>query len=656
MLSSPPNPLGAGIEAVVVAAFFLVLGWLIADALLGRRGLDAIACWGLAFSGVGVYALLLMLLHIASGGRVFANPWLTRGITLGVFAALALRRGVARRRGAAPGRPARRAALAAAGMVVAGLLVWGSPVARELPLDVRGDSILHSGWSSQLLDGETTPSASITGAVPNFYPWLSHALLALLARFTPGGRTLHAFGPLQVLQVSGAMLALFALGRALDGSVTTGAAAGLLGGLTGGVGFVALRGLDLVMNPRLDPLRYLGDLLYKRSYNISFYDLAPSFPRDVAWTLLVGCLLLLVQGLRSDATFVLVASGVVLGLVGLTGAESFFVGFGAVVAMTILPAHVARRRLAGCVLLPALGVYALWVVPQVLSYLRLGGYVNLTVVGPVTLPAWAILISWGILTPLAAVGVASCLPRARDDVVLRLVGAVTVVAGATVLAATIVPAVLGRAFLSLGRPHRYWPLLCFGVALLAALGVARVLAWASRGPRWMVPAVVVVVVGLALPSPVVASLALSREHRHHGLFEAAVRGDPAGLLNLVSPAAGGRCQVAVPLSLDSQVWAYSGYRLVAHRGRHRRPGNGARIRWRDIYEHITPPEQRLRDNRLLTNGSGSRARWDEVAAAYGVDVVVVPNARSYRPALRGRPRAAADDAPFTVFRLSRCGT
>ena len=38
------------------------------------------------------------------------------------------------------------------------------------------------------------------------------------------------------------------------------------------------------------------------------------------------------------------------------------------------------------------------------SYFRLGGFVDTTFLGPVALPAWAILGAWGIITPLALVG------------------------------------------------------------------------------------------------------------------------------------------------------------------------------------------------------------------------------------------------------------
>ena len=50
----------------------------------------------------------------------------------------------------------------------------------------------------------------------------------------------------------------------------------LFGSISGGVGFVLLRHLDIVQSPRgASGLRYQGDLLYKRSYNVGFANLSP---------------------------------------------------------------------------------------------------------------------------------------------------------------------------------------------------------------------------------------------------------------------------------------------------------------------------------------------------------------------------------------------
>src|SRR5207244_8215698 len=120
------------------------------------------------------------------------------------------------RRSLYEGRPklsSRREMIVAWGMCFVALLAWGSPVGRLLPIDAMGDTPWHMGLASQILNGESTPAATVTGAVPNYYPWMFHAVIALLAQFAPGGRAFHALGPLQLFLAGGSALTLFALGR-----------------------------------------------------------------------------------------------------------------------------------------------------------------------------------------------------------------------------------------------------------------------------------------------------------------------------------------------------------------------------------------------------------------------------------------------------------
>jgi hypothetical protein len=652
MLSAPSSAPVAGLQAVAVAVLLLTLGRLVAGAVAGRRNLDEPELWGLGVAGLTLYSLALMGAHMATGGRVLSNPWLTRGLTGALFIALALRHVLARDRVRRPDRPA---LAAAAGVAAAAAVVWGLPLFRVLPLPPGGDVILHSGWSSQLMNGEPTPSAFITGDVPNFYPWLFHALLALTARLTPGGRALHALGPLQLVLASGGTLGLFALGRALTRSTLGGAAAALLCALTGGIGFVLLRGVDVVVDPRTHGADYLGDLLFKRSYNVSFHHLAPPFPRDLALALLVSFLLLLVLGLRSGRTRLLIGAGVALGMAGLTGAEAFLAGLGVAAVAPLWALSSRRLRALAALLSPALGLYALWAVPQVLAYLRLGGYRNLTAVGPVTLPPAAVLGGWGVTTPLAAVGAARSVPRARGDPGSRVLVVATGVTLALVVASTLVPEVLGEAFLSLGRAHRYWPLLHLCVALYAALGAAWLVDRAARVGRWWAAAAGVALVAVAVPSPVVAGLALGPERPAGGVLAAAVTGEPGSALNLIAPEPGGLCVVAAPLDIDDPIFTYTGYRMVMYTWGTTEVANRARIRWQDIYERIVPEEERLRDNRLLVRGRGPSGLWRETTRRYGVDVVVVPAAAAGRAVFAPYRRDEARDADLVVVRLSSCG-
>jgi hypothetical protein len=655
MLSAPSSPVVAAVQAVCVAILFMVFGWLVADVLFLRRA-DRRVGWGLSFAGLTVYALVLMVLHMTSGGRVFSNAWLTRGLTASVFVLLLARKLEQWRR--AQWHPAFGVSGACAlGLVATAWIVWGTPLFRMMPLPAGGDISLHASWASQLLDGETTPSGAITGAIPNYYPWLYHGVLALVARLTPGGRALHGLAPLHLMLLAASILALFDLGRTVARRTSGGAAAALLGALTGGVGFVLLRKIDIVVDPRADPLRYMGDLLYKRSYNASFLNLVPPFPRDLAFILLLSFLILFIMGLREASTSDLVWSGVMLGCAGLAGAESFFVGVGTVGFVALVGAPPRRLRAAAYTLGPALCVYALWLVPQIVDYTRLGGYVNLTVVGPVTLPALAILVSWGIATPLAIVGAVRWLPRARREVAVLALFALTLVAFLSVAASVILPEVFGDAFVSLGRPHRYWPLAFLGVALVGALAASDLLEWVGR---YRTPATMftfLALLFLAVPSPVVASLAAPRASGSHDVvLTPALRGDRRALLNLIAPTAGGRCVVAAPLWIDTPIWTYTGYRMVMYSWANEHPGNLARIRWADIYDHITPERKRLHDNGVLVGARGSARRWRRIARSYGVDVVVLPRARADAPAVSGYPAEESSDGRFSVVRLTSCGS
>jgi hypothetical protein len=386
------------------------------------------------------------------------------------------------------------------------------------------------------------------------------------------------------------------------------------------------------------------------------FNLAPPYPRDVAITLLVGFLLLLVVGTQRKSTPVLVAAGFVLGMVGLDGAEAFFVGMGIALAWSAFPIGVGRPRVAAALLLPALGAYSLWFVPQVINYVRLDGYINLTVLGPVTLPPGAILVSWGLVTPLAVYGAIRWLPRARGKPGERTALVLLLISASWVIAATIIPALLGEAFLSVGRAHRYWPLLYLSLALYAALGVSDLFERAKAARRWVAAALVAVVLAVALPSPVVAGLAVSDYGRESESIQWALRGDRRALLNLISPTTGDRCVAAVPFELDEPTWAYTGYRLVLFRWPVLHPGNLARIRWAGIYEHIPGDEQRIEDNRTLVRGLTDLRSWRQVADRYGVDVVVTASDRVGEGIFRRLPHERSRDQPYSVIRLTDCGT
>ncbi|HEX8099900.1 MAG TPA: hypothetical protein VF660_06830, partial [Actinomycetota bacterium] len=220
------------VEGLLEAAMLLGFGYLLADAVIGRRELGAAVKWALAFPSLVAFALLLMLAHIATGGLVFSQPWVVRALT-GAAAVLLLARAVFVRR--EPGaRFALGEALPVLAMIGLALVVWGYPILRLVPPAGGGDLKWHMGWASQLMTGETTPSTIVTGAVPNYYPWMFHALVAWLAAFTPRGHAYNVLPALQMLQLSAIVLGLFALGKTLGKTRLAGAATALFGALAGG--------------------------------------------------------------------------------------------------------------------------------------------------------------------------------------------------------------------------------------------------------------------------------------------------------------------------------------------------------------------------------------------------------------------------------------
>jgi len=617
MLGPPSTAFVAGLEAVAIAGVLLALGYLIADAIAGTRSLDEVERWGLALGGLCAFGFGLMVVHMATSGWLFAQPTIVTGVTAATGLGLLIRR-LTR-----SGERDRSHLLLAGGLVLAALVIWGSPVFRMMPLTATADTQLHNGWIDQLLAGETTPGATLTGDIPNYYPWLFHAVGAVTTTITPGNTPYHALAPFQLVQVAGGVLALFALGRALARRALTGAGAALFGAMSGGFGFVMLNGLDIVTDPRANEgaaaLAYQGDLLYTRSYNVGFHNIAPAFPRDLAFALLVTFVLTLAIRARRPGAWSDVVAGGALGLIGLTGGETFLTGgLLAVLVLAFEPERSFKR--AARVLGPALAVYSLWAIPIVVNYARLDGFVSITHIIPVALPASAILVSWGWAVPFGAIGLIRALKITRADPVVRVALLFAVAAGMMLAVSAFIPEILGDAFDTLGRNHRYWPIFYLSAALLAALGCTAVVDAAKARSNAVAAAVVVVITAVAWVSPVVGSIALPNEINRYPEITAAMTEEDDSLLSRLRSQGPG-CVVAAPNSIARIVFSYTGYRLVLWTGNWF-GDNRARIRWAGIYDHIAPETLRIEDNRTLTTGEPRSRPWIEAAERHDVDLVV----------------------------------
>jgi hypothetical protein len=634
-------------QSTAVAAGFLLFGYLLADALVGRRPLDTVARWALAFPMVVAYAFGLMVIHVASGGRVFPNSWVVRGISIATAGVLSVRKW---RVGGGRARTPRAVAIAVGGIVLIGLVVWSFPLVRIIPLAPPGsDTGWHMGWTSQLLNGETTPSALITGTVPNYYPWVFHGLAAFVANFTPGGRAYDALPPLQLLQSTGALIALFALGLHLGRNWQSGAAVALFGGLAAGLSIALVRSFNRVIStPRTGGPR--------GTYNAAFNNLAPPLPRDVAYSLFAAFLLLLVVAMtRNDRIFMLAAS-VAVGLMGLTSAEYFFIALGvSVVAVAIGPRDRDPWRSLAALVLPALLVYGVWFVPLIVSYRRLGGFVDTTAVRAIVQSPLAILMSWGLSTPFAVFGAIHWIPRRRDDPGPSILVATLAVSGLVVAGASLVPAILGGGFLVVGRASRYWPVFHLIVAIYGGLGLGLLLERAGRASRVLAAVVSLVVLSLALPLPIDVSWDYPNRVARSPALAAALVGSKSNVLSHLALPGRGKCVVATPV-LAFTAFSYTGYRLAAYQGSPGHRGNYSRIRWRGIYALIPSDHERLADLSLLTGGRTDPATFASLLRKYRVNLLVVPRERADAALYRGLhvlSTSRTDD--FAVFLVAPCG-
>lgn len=660
MLGAPSSALLAGLEAFLAAGLLGAFGYLLA--LAATRGrLGAVATAALAIPALLVWVLALMLAHIVSGGLVLSEPWLVRGLTL---AAAAVAFGVtiwARRRTDNADDPSRHVGVLLAAALAAAAVASLWPLFRLLPVPPTPDAQLHTGWAMQLLNGNATPSATITGDVPNYYPWLFHAFAAFLSHFTPGGHVWHALGTMQVLQVAGVVLGLFAAGRELTRRMTGGLAAAAFGAFAGGIGFVFLRSIDVAPRGRVPGadgvMRYAGDLLVARPYNVTFFNLPPPLPRDVALALMATFVFALFAAYGRKSTGWLIAGGAIAGTIGLTGGESWIVALVLGTVACLVGSAPARLKALACFLGPALAVYSVWFVPTLINYIDLGGFVDTTHQAPVSLPPLGFLGAWGLLTPFALWGFVVAIRdwgNERVRLAVALVGAAVV----AVFVSSLIPIVLGDAFQTLETKHRYWPYVHLAVLLVAAVGFGDVASRVGRRNTQVAAVVVAGVVAVGLVSPVVSSLASTRkvlDSPGHLLAHNSLVPDSKSVPAVLLDREARNCVAAVPPELSQSVFAFTGYRLVLWQGG-AEGANRARIRWRNIYDRIAPDAVRLKANEVLTTG-GDRPEFRRWVRRFGVDLVVTPTDPEGRPPVTGYPSRSARFGPegdYVVLEVGDC--
>ena len=652
MWTEPSSAMMAGVQAVVLAAGAWGLGYLVADAFTARMRLPDELRWALAFPGLLSFALVLMGVHAVTGGRVFSSPALVRTVALAATVGLLVLRVVRR------GRSTDRAVLLGAlGCVAVALVVWAPPVFQSLPLNFEPDTDLHMGWASQLINGAQVPTSPITGPIPNYYPWLYHALVATVAAFAPSGRAFETLGALQIVQTTGAALGLFALGRALTGRTFTGIASAAFGAVLGGLGTFVMGDLgglrDAIRSGGTVPAA-LGDVFARRTYTFAFNNLAPPLPRDMTFAMLAVVAALLAIAVSRRSVGPLVTAGIVMGLIGLTGGEAFLVGTVASLAVILARPPTDRRSTSlGWFLLPLVPIYALWAGPLLVDYLNLGGFVNTTRVAAIARGPLEILTSWSLAVPFALAGAIVWIPKVRGRDAALIPFCFAAVPALYLLVSGLIPRLFGEAFLTFGRDHRYWSLVSFGVCLYAALGATW--AWERIRARWVSIALAALVVGVGLASPLLSASLYTDKFPEEPAVATALRGDRDAVLNVLAREMEGRCRLAVPLKLARQVFAYTGFRLVLWVALPERD-NWGRTRFADLAESQEEGFERLADTQALVLARPDPERWDRLAAAYGLDAVVAPERKAGSAAFAGRDEmdAEGNGEGFVVLKLDDC--
>jgi hypothetical protein len=384
------------VELALVAlqfTLFIVVGWSVASLAIARFFADVDLEWPeralFAIGGACVFSIAIMILHIASGGAIFNNAIVVPVVAL-VTIVLTARTGAWRV--TVPWKPVIAAVLLLFALFVIPMFAAGSTV-RE------GDPPWHMAWTHELLDGQPLPDGHAPAFARNAYPWGWHGILATVTRLVPGGTPLLAHEALHVVLVLAIPVAAACLARRVRrdaGWYGAGAAS-----LIGGFGWLSAMGQDFVATPT--EARHGADMVVASPNSI--YELfPPALPREMGLVLLglTGTLLLYAVTDRRKSWWY--AAGIASGSAALV---SFPMLISAVmwIAVAALAARGERVRVWLRVMVPTVVLFALWLGPLVYWYVTEGGFVDVVPVLGREWPLPLALSAWGILFPLAVVGV-----------------------------------------------------------------------------------------------------------------------------------------------------------------------------------------------------------------------------------------------------------
>ena len=281
--------LEADVSALAAVAVLAGLAWVAGSAVLGPA--PAAERLGAGILCLAATAWLVMLQPLA-GVSVTGSPWTVRFAVVAA-AGLAIWRLRSRSIGRLDPRPL--AATLSAGLLVSAP-AWLAP-GDDYPARAT-DVLWHEGWIRQLAGGGRAPGG-IYADVPNAYPWLEHALAALV--LSAGGLSMTA----TLIAVEALMLLALGTGTwllAIELDLGTGAAAwaAVLALAGGGLGWLQAAGPAAVLTAtRADPattpadlLRFQrgigafgGDLLLSPAPTPALGNIPPAMPRELGLAL-----------------------------------------------------------------------------------------------------------------------------------------------------------------------------------------------------------------------------------------------------------------------------------------------------------------------------------------------------------------------------------
>ena len=564
---------GTLIGALAQTTLVFVLGWIVSEVLLRRYYSDRVTDIGVperALCGiVGFFALSVTfeVANIITGGAVFGvAPVVPIVVVVGV---ILLRKHIP----AAHGVEWVKAMTLSIPLLIlyfVPVLVGGSGLR-------TGDPPWHLGWTEQLLHGEPVPTGPAAEFARNAYPWGWPSVLATLTRLVPGTNPVVAQEAMHIVLIFAIPLAAACVARRIEPRAGWWAAGAV--SLIGGFGWVVARGAAFVTSPTQS--LYGADLVVASPNSV--YELfPPALPREFGLVVLGAAATWIAWAVGSRDRRVTVTAGVIVGLVGLVSVPLFVCACLWAAAAWVVTRAPLRRL--GELALGTLVTFGFWAGPVVVSYARYGGFVNITPQLGKEWPLPTALESWGLLLPLAAIGLVLAMRNRSRAVAVLAMGAVTVVLlGLSIARAAFDWNLAGNA--TLLHQGRVWPPAHLLGAALAGVALAAGFERLRRVSATVAVAGAVVAFGVGAASPALAARELSDiiEHHKDGFIYGSEDVAPESFVDRASALLDPDDVVSVAGSdkLAFLLFEYSGCRLAAYD----EPGlahNDLRIRYKNL--------------------------------------------------------------------------